>query len=393
MERKKHVLTILILGALTALSPFSIDMYLPGLPQIAKALHTSTEVAATTLSSFFIGISFGQLLYGPLYDKFGRKKPLIIGLCAYIVTSLLCAMSTNIEMLVFMRLLQAIGSCAAGVAATVLVRDLFPVEENAKIFALLMLILGTSPMVAPTVGGYVTLVWGWPSVFIILAAMGLAMLLAVLLMLPNGYKPNPNVSLKPGPILKSFREVVRVPQFYTYAFAGAISFSGLFAYISNSPMIFMEIFKVSGEVYGWIFALISVGFIGSSQINSLLLRRAKSEQIVFFALTAQVILSCAFVAATSLDALNIFGVIAFIFLYMSSLGFVAPNTSALTMAPFSHNAGSASSLLGALQMSLGGLVSIGMSFIKSHTTVPLATVMAIAAFLSLCILLLGRKKN
>lgn len=391
MERKKHVYTILILGALTALSPFSIDMYLPGLPQIAKSLRTTTEITALTLSSFFIGISFGQLLYGPLYDRYGRKTPLLIGLGVYIVTSLLCAMSTSIEMLIAMRLLQAIGSCAAGVAATILVRDLFPVEQNAKIFSLLMLILGTSPMVAPTVGGYVTLAWGWQSVFVILSAMGLAMMLAVILMLPNVYQPNPNVSLKPSPILRNFYAVATIPQFYTYALVGAVSFSGLFAYISTSPMIFMEIYKVDGEIYGWIFALISVGFIGSSQINSLLLKKLKSEQVVYTALMIQVTVGILFVVCTHFFQLNILGVIGFIFMYMSCLGFIAPNTSALTMAPFSKNAGSASSLLGALQMSLGGIASIGMSLIKSQSTTPLALVMAGASLGALLILVAGRR--
>lgn len=392
MERQKHIYTILVLGSLTALGPFSIDMYLPGLPQIAKDLHTTTAATALSLSSFFIGISFGQLLYGPLYDRFGRKKPLIMGLGVYIITSLLCAITTNIDMLIFMRFLQAIGSCAAGVAATILVRDLFPVDQNAKIFSLLMLILGTSPMIAPTLGGYVTQAWGWQSVFVILATMGLAMLVAVVFMLPTVYKPNPAISLRPGPILQNFYAVATVPQFHTYAFVGAVSFAGLFAYISTSPMIFMELYNVSGEVYGWIFAFLSVGFIGSSQINSLLLRKYKSEQIVYTALITQVLGSALFFTVIQFYQLNIFQIIAFIFMYLACLGFIAPNTSALTMAPFTKNAGSASSLLGALQMSLGGLASIGISLVKSHSAAPLAAVMVGASLIALLILITGRSR-
>ncbi len=392
MERQKHIYTILVLGSLTALGPFSIDMYLPGLPQIAKDLHTTTAATALSLSSFFIGISFGQLLYGPLYDRFGRKKPLIMGLGVYIITSLLCAITTNIDMLIFMRFLQAIGSCAAGVAATILVRDLFPVDQNAKIFSLLMLILGTSPMIAPTLGGYVTQAWGWQSVFVILATMGLAMLVAVVFMLPTVYKPNPAISLRPGPILQNFYAVATVPQFYTYAFVGAVSFAGLFAYISTSPMIFMELYNVSGEIYGWIFAFLSVGFIGSSQINSLLLRKYKSEQIVYTALITQVLGSALFFTVIQFYHLNMFQTIAFIFMYLACLGFIAPNTSALTMAPFTKNAGSASSLLGALQMSLGGLASIGISLVKSHSAAPLSAVMVGASLMALLILITGRSR-
>ena len=255
-----------------------------------------------------------------------------------------------------------------------------------------MLILGTSPMIAPTLGGYVTQAWGWQSVFVILATMGLAMLVAVVFMLPTVYKPNPAISLRPGPILQNFYAVATVPQFYTYAFVGAVSFAGLFAYISTSPMIFMELYNVSGEIYGWIFAFLSVGFIGSSQINSLLLRKYKSEQIVYTALITQVLGSALFFTVIQFYHLNMFQTIAFIFMYLACLGFIAPNTSALTMAPFTKNAGSASSLLGALQMSLGGLASIGISLVKSHSAAPLSAVMVGASLMALLILITGRSR-
>lgn len=157
MTKKKHFFLILLLGSLTALGPFSIDMYLPGFPAIAKDLGTTVAKVSLSLSGFFIGISAGQLLYGPLLDRFGRKKPLYIGLVVYIIASVGCAYATTIDALIALRCIQAIGSCAAAVASVAMVRDLFPVEENAKVFALLMLVVGVSPMVAPTVGGYVPL--------------------------------------------------------------------------------------------------------------------------------------------------------------------------------------------------------------------------------------------
>jgi MFS transporter, DHA1 family, multidrug resistance protein len=392
MQGGKYFFTILILGALVALGPFSIDMYLPAFPSIAKALNTTTAEVALSLSSFFIGISAGQLLYGPLYDRFGRKIPLIIGLSAYIVASLFCVYTKNIEMLVIMRFVQAIGGCAAGVAATVSVRDLFPVNENAKIFSMLMLVLGTSPMIAPTVGGYLAKALGWQSIFITLAILAILMLLAVIFALPTVYKPNPAISLKPGPILRNFATVIKVPQFYTYAAAGAVVFSGLFAYISASPMIFMEMYKISGEVYGWIFALLSVGFIGSSQINSLMLKKYKSEDLVKIALIGQVVVSLFFLTGAFIGFLNLYSTIGLLFLYLSALGFIAPNASALTMAPFTENAGSASSLMGASQLFLGAIASIGITLFKSQTAVPLGGVMVVASVIALGIVLLGRKK-
>ncbi|SMD00591.1 Bcr/CflA family efflux MFS transporter [Pedobacter nyackensis] len=178
MTQKKYYSLILILGSLTALGPFSIDMYLPGFPAIAADLRTNTSMVALSLSSFFIGISAGQLLYGPLLDRFGRKKPLYIGLLVYILASAGCAFATSIDALIILRFIQALGSCAATVAAVAMVRDLFPVKENAKVFALLMLVLGVSPMIAPTLGGYVTVALGWHSIFLILLGLGAFNLIA-----------------------------------------------------------------------------------------------------------------------------------------------------------------------------------------------------------------------
>jgi MFS transporter, DHA1 family, multidrug resistance protein len=166
MTRSRYISLVLILGGLTALTPFSIDIYLPGFPAIAKDLSTSAAKASLSLSSFFIGISLGQLLYGPLLDRFGRKTPLYIGLSVYILASIGCVFAQTINALIDLRVIQALGSCAASVASVTLVRDLFPVEENAKVFALLILVLGASPMIAPTAGGYIISSYGWHAVFL-----------------------------------------------------------------------------------------------------------------------------------------------------------------------------------------------------------------------------------
>ncbi|MDT3403475.1 multidrug effflux MFS transporter [Mucilaginibacter terrae] len=294
--KQKHFFLILILGSLTALGPFSIDMYLPSFPAIAKDLDTTIERVALSLSSYFVGISAGQLLYGPLLDKYGRKKPLYIGLAVYLLASFGCMMVNTVDGLIGLRFIQAIGSCAAAVAAVAMVRDLFPIEENAKVFALLMLVVGASPMIAPTVGGYVTASLGWHAIFLILAGIAVVILLAVIFALPDKYIPNRNLSLKPGPMLASFWEVLKNPQFFTYVFTGALSFAGLFAYVAGSPLVFMEMYHVSEKGYGWIFAGLSVGFIGSSQVNSWLLKRGfTSRQIIPVALTVQVLAGLVFV--------------------------------------------------------------------------------------------------
>src|SRR6201996_8317227 len=239
LSRQRYLLTVLILGALTALGPFSIDMYLPGFPAIARSFHTTTAQVSLSLSSFFIGLAAGQLLYGPLLDRFGRKNPLYVGLLLYIITSAGCYFSNSIEMLIALRFIQAIGACAAGVASMAMVRDIFPLEDNAKIFALLILILGASPMIAPTVGGYVTVSFGWHLIFVILGALALLILITVIFFLPESHQPDKTYSLKPVPIINSFWQVFKQPQFYTYAFTGAFAFAGLFVYVSGSPIVFM----------------------------------------------------------------------------------------------------------------------------------------------------------
>ena len=391
MTKKRHFFLILLLGSLTALGPFSIDMYLPGFPAIASDLHTTVAKVSLSLSGFFIGISAGQLLYGPLLDRFGRKKPLYIGLTIYILASVGCAYASTINMLIILRCVQAIGSCAAAVASIAMVRDLFPVSENAKVFALLMLVVGVSPMIAPTVGGYVTTAFGWHSVFIVLMVLGLINLLASIFGLPDSYKPDSTISLKPKPIIKNFLTVLTEPQFYTYALTGAVAFSGLFAYVAGSPLLFMDIFAVKEETYGWIFAFLSIGLIGSSQVNTLLLRKYSSEQLIFAALICQSITGLVFLLGSFNGWFGLPETIFLLFIFLSCLGVANPNTSALSLAPFTKNAGSASALMGAIQMGLGTLASIGVSMFDTRSSLPLVSIMASTSLLALTILYFGRK--
>jgi DHA1 family bicyclomycin/chloramphenicol resistance-like MFS transporter len=391
MTKKRYVLLILILGSLTALGPFSIDMYLPGFTAIAKYLHTTTDKVALSLTSYFIGIALGQLLYGPLLDRFGRKNPLYFGLSLYIIASIGCFFSTSLEMLVVMRFFQAIGSCAATVAAMAMVRDLFPVEENAKVFSLLILVLGASPMLAPTIGSYVTEAFEWQIIFLILTIIAVLILLAVIFLLPESYQPDPSYSLKPLPIIGNFLQVVKNKQFLTYSLCGAFAFAGLFAYVSSSSIVFLEVFKISKTGFGWIFAGLSVGFIGSSQVNSILIKKYKSEQLVNASLIWLVFISAVFLIGAMNGWFGMGGTIAMIFGVLCGVGISYPNTAALSLAPFTKNAGAASALMGAFQMGIGALASFGITLITSHSTLPMAGVMAASAVVALLTLLIGKQ--
>ena len=384
-------LFIFILGTFTALGPFSIDMYLPAFPEIAKALGASVSKVSLSLSSYFIGVAIGQLFYGPLLDRFGRKPPLYAGLGVYILASIGCLMSRSIEALIVFRLVQALGGCVAGVASMSMVRDVFSTKESAKVLSLLVLILGASPLLAPTIGGYVSSHFGWASVFIALSAGATLLLLTAIYLLPETHHADKDVALKLGPILRVYLEVFRQPQFRTFTLAGAVAFSGLFAYIAGSPIIFMGIFKVSAQVYGWIFAGLSVGLIGASQLNIVWLRRFRNEQILRGAITVQAVAGMIFLIGTLWGGFGFYPTILLLFCILSSLGFVNPNAAALALAPFKKNVGSAAALMGFLQMGLGAAASVGVGLVGSETILPTATILALAGLISLTILIVGTR--
>ncbi|HYK77743.1 MAG TPA: multidrug effflux MFS transporter [Daejeonella sp.] len=391
MSRKKYTFLILILGTLSAIGPFSIDMYLPGFPAMALDLKTTVSEVSLSLSSFFIGISVGQMLYGPLLDRYGRKKPLYFGLVLYILASVGCAFANSVNALIYLRFLQALGGCVGMVASRAMVRDLFPVKESARVFSLLMLVIGVSPMLAPTLGGYITDHLGWPYIFAILTVMAILILTGVHFILPESRQPDTSMSLKPRAILKNFHEVIIQNQFYTYTLTGSIAAAGLYAYISGSPYVFMEIFKVNAQQYGWIFASIAIGIIGASQLNSLLLHKMKSEKIIVMALACQSATGILLLLSTAFGFATLWSTIALIFLFLCCQGFTFPNTSALAMAPFSQKAGSASALMGAIQMGFGALTSMLVSVFSNHTAIPMAAAMAGCSVTSFCILMLGKR--
>lgn len=366
-------------------------MYLPGFPAIAKNLHTSVDQVALSLSSYFIGISVGQLLYGPLLDRYGRKKPLYIGLIIYIIASLGCALAASVNALIALRCLQALGGCVGMVASRAMVRDLFPVKDSPKVFSSLMLVIGISPLAAPALGSYFTAGIGWHYIFIFLAVLVFAILIITSYGLPAGRGPDADYSLKPLAILNSFAGVLKQPQFLVYTLTGAIGSAGLYAYIAGSPNVFIKIFNVSERNYGFIFAFNAFGLIGCSQLNSLALKKYTSEQLVKIALFAQGIVGVCLFGGTALHLLGLVGTIAFSFLFLCAQGFIFPNASALSMAPFAKNAGSASAVMGAIQMSIGALASACVSVFSDGTARPMTGIMMCCTAGGLFALLIGSR--
>lgn len=389
MAKQKQFTLILVLGMITAIGPFSIDMYLPAFGNMAEHLDTTVARVSLSLSSFFIGISVGQFIYGPLLDRFGRKKPLYIGLVIYLLTSAGCVFAQSVDMLIALRFIQALGSCAGLVASRAMVRDLFSVKDNAKVFSKLMLVIGVSPIIAPTLGGFVTTAFGWQAIFVILTVMALGIIIAVHYVLPETREADPGYSLKPPAIIKNFLAVLKEPQFYTYAFTGAVAAAGLYAYIAGSPTVFLEFYKVTENQYGLIFALVAGGLIIATQVNSFLLRKYSSEQIIPKALLVQCVTGIVLLAASLAGGVPLFATIVLLLVYLGCQGFIFPNSSALSMAPFAKNAGSASALMGGVQMATGALTSALVSFFSNGTALPMAAIMAACALSSLLILKTG----
>lgn len=391
--KKNKFLIILMLGLLSAIGPFSIDMYLPGFKSIAVDLQTNIEHIQLSLTSFFIGIAGGQMIYGPLLDRFGRKSPLLIGLLIYIGASIGCVFIQSADGLILLRFIQALGSCAGMVASRAMVRDYFPPTETAKIFSMLMLVIGISPILAPTIGGYIIEIWGWHYIFVFLTVLTILISLGVIFILPKS-KPNINISLLPSPIMKGFWKVLKNPQFLIYSIAGGTASSGLYAYLSGSPFVMMEIYGLNEKQYGWVFALLAAGLIITSQLNTLMLKRFSSESISKYALMVQAIAGSLMLILALSNSLTLYGIIILIFCFLACQGFVFPNTSALALNPFSKSAGSASALLGTIQLSIGAFASVLVSITHNRTNIPMVSIMAACAIVSYLILLfIPKSKN
>jgi DHA1 family bicyclomycin/chloramphenicol resistance-like MFS transporter len=328
-----------------------------------------------SLTAYLVGIAVGQILYGPLLDRYGRKKPIYVGLIIYIISSVICAFSTSLESLIAMRFLQALGGCVGMVGSQAFVRDVFPMRKTAQAFSSIILVIAVSPMIAPTLGGYITVAFGWPAVFIMLAILTGLILAATYFLLPEGKKADPGISLRPKAILKNFILVSKQPQFIIYALAGGIATSATFAYIAASADVFLNLFKATEQQYGWIFAFVASGMIGSAQFNHFLLKRFTSQQLVKYALAYQMVVGAIMVAGVVFNWYNLAGLTVMIFFFVLGQGLTGPNSAALALAPFSKHAGSAASLLGSFRMLMGGVITVWVSAWHDGSALPMVIAM------------------
>lgn len=380
-------LIILLLGALTAIGPLTIDTYLPAFTAIAADLRTDVATVGWSMSSYFIGIAFGQLVYGPLLDVFGRKSPLVFGLLLYGAASLGCAFSPNVQWLIGLRLVLALGACVGMVAARAVVRDLFPLNETARVFSTLMLVMGLAPIVAPTLGGIIVASLGWRYIFILLGGVAVALLVGVWRILPSIAGHGRREALHPHRAFRDYLAVLSVPRFTSRMLIGSFHIAGLFAYLTASPLVFMELFDMSSPRYGWTMGCNALALIVGSQVNARCLKHFSLSGVLWGSNLLQLAASVLFVLGVAFVPVSLWMVLIFSASYLFCLGFLLPDITALIMHPFGREqAGSASALLGSVQMMAGAVAAALVSWGYNGTVAVMAIGMPVCALASVGLL-------
>jgi DHA1 family bicyclomycin/chloramphenicol resistance-like MFS transporter len=388
------VLLTIVLGALTAFGPLSIDMYLPSLPTIQGELATSATAVQLTLAAFMAGLGLGQLAYGPLSDRFGRRRPLFAGVVLYILASAACAFAPSIQWLIALRFLQAVGGACGPVIARAIVRDLYKGREVARVLSLLMLVMGAAPILAPILGGWVLGLAGWRAIFGVLAVIGVIALVFSVAVVPRT-APQSGHSGSPGSLGTNLRAILTDRRFIFATLAGGFSQSGMFAYISGAPFVFMEIHHVPPERFAWLFGLNALGIIASSQLNRRLLARFSPARITIVAAGVMVLAGAALVALAVTGTGSVLTIAPTLFLFISSLGFVGPNMTALALEDHGARAGVASAVLGGVQYATSAGASMLVGLLNDGSTLSMVGVMGTCAVTTwaLAFVTLGGEKD
>jgi DHA1 family bicyclomycin/chloramphenicol resistance-like MFS transporter len=368
-------LLIVILGSMVAIGPLSIDMYLPGLPEITRSLHAEAAAVQLTLTAVVAGLALGQLVAGPLSDRIGRRRPLMVGLLCYSAASLLCALAPSVHALTGLRFLQGLTGGAGIVIGRAVVRDLYSGAAAAKLFSSLMLVTGLAPILAPVIGAQVLRFTAWQGIFVVLACLSLAIVTLATVALPETLPPERRDRGGLAGALKTMRSLLTQRSFLGYALTAALAFGALFAYISGSPFVFQEIYGLSPQAFSLAFGVNGLGLVAGSQINARLVGRYGPAYLLRRALLVIAAAATALLAVVLIGGLGVWPVIITTFLVMSSLSFVMPNSTALALADHAKVAGTASALLGVIQFLVGGLAAPLVGLGGTGSAVPMAVVM------------------
>lgn len=353
-SRKKLIFLILILGGVIAIGPLTIDMYLPAFSAIAQSLDASESLVQLSLTTYFIGIALGQLAYGPIIDRFGKKPPLFFGLSLFIISSIACLFVKNIEQLIFWRFFQALGACAGAVVPRSIVRDIFSPQESGRVFSHLMLVMGIAPILAPVFGSFILALYGWKAIFVFLTCFGFICLAVSYFIIPETKGANPDEKMSNA--FKKYLGILRDKNFVVATLCGGLTMAGIFSYITGAPFSYLTFFGLSAKEFSLLFSINSIFFIIASQINARLLRKYSMEKVLEKVLLIPAIAGIALVFCGFYDH-GFMPITLSLSLYLFSVGAILPSSSALAMANQSVHSGSASALLGTIQFILAAITS------------------------------------
>lgn len=386
---RAFVTLIIILGSITAIGPLTIDMYLPAFSEIAQHFNASESQVQLSLTTYFIGVAFSQIFYGPLVDRFGRRLPLFLGMLIFTIATVFCLFVKSIEQLILLRFFQALGACAGMVIPRTIVRDIFSPQDSARVFSHLMLVMGIAPIVAPLIGTMLLANFGWGAIFIFLLFFGIFCMIVTALAIPETRGASPDDKISHA--LRKYLGILRDRDFVVCALSGGLTMAGLFTYITGSPFVYIDFFGMTSKNYSLLFAGISVSFIAAAQINAKLLKKFSIEQLVGKFLLIPAIAGFALIIAGICDAE--FGPLTLIlFFFLSSVGAIVPSTSALALSNQSVHAGSASALLGTIQFGLATIASLLVNKLHDGTALPMSVVIGTCGILA-CLIYRIFKRN
>jgi DHA1 family bicyclomycin/chloramphenicol resistance-like MFS transporter len=366
---------IVLLGALIAFAPLSVDMYLPSFPTLQREFAAADGSVQLTLAAYFIGMALGQALYGPIADHFGRKPPLYAGCLLYVVASFACSLAGSIESLIAWRFVQAIGGCAGMVISQAVVRDLFDLKNSARVLSRMMLVMGVAPILGPLLGGQILLWASWRMIFVLLGLFGIACLLVVVTALPE---TKPGVSGGPigiGRALRTYAALACDRRFVGFTLCSAFSSMGMFAYIAGSPFVLIELYHVPAQAFGWIFGSGAIGIISAAQINHRLLASHRPIDLLRMALVGMLGCGLVLLLMTTTNWLGLAGVVLPLVGFVAMVGFVNPNSTAGAMAEQGHRAGSASALMGSVRFAAATVAGALVGVMHDGTALPMVAIM------------------
>lgn len=380
-------LLIVILGAISALTPIAIDMYLPAMPSIAKEFGVMAGDIQITLTAYMAGFALGQLLHGPISDSFGRKPVLLIGTLAFTIASILSAMAPSIELLVWTRIAQGFAGAAAAVVIQAIVRDMFEKEEFARTMSFIVLVMTLAPLVAPLAGGYMALWFGWRSIFWLIAFIALLVIVAITIKIPETLAVDKRHPFSVRSVFYNYRSLVGSPDAMLLILTGALSFSGMFAFLTAGSFIYVELHGVSIEHVGYLFGLNVISMMVMTVVNGRLVRLKGSQWMLTLGLGIQFIATILLLIGQLFDV-GLFGVVIPVMLYISSISTVGSNSMAILLSDYPRIAGTASSLAGTLRFGLAGVAAAIIAFLPATSSWPMVGVICCCAILSVSCLLL-----